>query len=233
MLLSGLATNYMTATTPRSTGEQRRAEILQAARELFSDKGYEHCSMAEIAAQVGVVEGTVYKYFESKHELLLTVLSEWYEGMFGDYAEDLQGIHGTRARVQFLIWRHLRTLRDHPDLCRLTFNEFRVEKDYHGSELQKLNKRYTELLVQVLNDGIAKGEIRDDLPINLIRDMIFGGIEHNAWPFLCGHGSLDIDAIAEQITSLLWQGISRQNIQTETQRLSELAERLEKKLASS
>lgn len=222
-----------TATAPRSTGTQRRAEILNAARELFSDKGYEHSSMSEIAARVGVVEGTVYKYFESKRELLLTVLTEWYEGLFGDYAEDLRGIHGNRARLQFLIWRHLRTLRDYPDLCRLTFNEFRVEKDYHGSALQKLNKRYTDLLVQVINEGMAGGDIRDDLPANLLRDMIFGGIEHNAWPFLCGHGSLDIDAVAEQITDLLWQGIATQNLQTETQRLTELAARLEKKLSSS
>lgn len=223
----------MSATVPRTTGTQRKEEILQAARELFSNKGYEHCSMAEIAARVGVVEGTVYKYFESKRELLLTVLGEWYEGLFGDYAEDLRGIHGTRARLQFLIWRHLRTLRDYPDLCRLTFNEFRVEKDYHGSELQKLNKRYTELLVQVLNEGMENGDIRDDLPANLLRDMIYGGIEHNAWPFLCGHGKLDIDAIAEQVTGLLWQGIAIQNFQTETQRLTELADRLEKKLGSS
>ena len=186
--------------------------------------------MAEIAARVGVVEGTVYKYFESKRELLLTVLSQWYEGMFGDYAEDLRGIHGTRARLQFLIWRHLRTLQENPDLCRLTFNEFRVEKDYHGSALQKLNKRYTDLLVQVLKEGIASGEIRNDLPITLLRDMIFGGIEHYAWPYLCGHGRLDIDRIANQISDLLWQGIPTQNLHSETRRLSELADRLEQKL---
>ncbi len=222
----------MSATAPRISREERIAEILQAARELFSDKGYEQSSMAEIAARVGVVEGTIYKYFESKRELLLSVLTHWYEGMFGDYAEDLNGIHGARARLQFLIWRHLRTLRDNPDFCRLTFNEFRVEKDYHGSKLQGLNKRYTELLVQVLEEGMQSGQIRNDLPASLLRDMIYGGIEHHAWPYLCGHGKLDIDAIAEQITGLLWQGIPTQNLHTETQRLTELATRLEQKLDS-
>ena len=226
----------MTATDPRSsranTRESRTAEILQSARALFTNKGYESTSMAEIAASVGVVEGTVYKYFESKRELLLAVLAHWYEGMFGDYAEDLRGIHGTRARLQFLIWRHLRTLRDNPDFCRLTFNEFRVEKDYHGSTLQGFNRRYTELLVQVLQEGIDSGEIRADLPASLLRDMIYGGIEHHAWPYLCGHGSLDIDTIAEQIAGLLWQGIPTQNLNKETQRLSELATRLEQKLDS-
>ncbi len=222
----------MTVAATRSSREQRVAEILQAARELFSDKGYEQSSMAEIAARVGVVEGTLYKYFDSKRELLLSVLTHWYEGLFGDYAEDLKGIHGARARLQFLIWRHLRTLRDNPDFCRLTFNEFRVDKDYHGSQLQALNRRYTELLVQVLQDGMNSGEIRSDLPASLLRDMIYGGIEHHAWPYLCGHGSLDIDSVAEQIAGLLWQGIPTQDLQTETRRLSELATRLEQKLDS-
>lgn len=222
----------MPAGPARSSGEQRREAILQAARQLFSENGYEHSSMAEIAARVGVVEGTVYKYFDSKRELLLSVLTHWYEGMFGDYADDLNGIHGARARLQFLIWRHLRTLRDNPDFCRLTFNEFRVEKDYHGSPLQNLNRRYTELLVQVLREGMQGGEIRDDLPVNLLRDMIYGGIEHHAWPYLCGRGRLDIDKIAAQITDLLWQGVPTQNLQTETRRLTELAARLEQKLDS-
>ncbi|MGB1581476.1 MAG: TetR/AcrR family transcriptional regulator, partial [Nevskiales bacterium] len=117
--------------SPRSSRDERIAEILQVARELFSEKGYEHCSVAEIAARIGVVEGTVYKYFDSKRELLQTVLTEWYEGLHDDYADELSGVHGARARLQLLVWRHLRTLRDYPDLCRLTFNEFRVERDYH------------------------------------------------------------------------------------------------------
>ncbi|MGB1581475.1 MAG: TetR/AcrR family transcriptional regulator C-terminal domain-containing protein, partial [Nevskiales bacterium] len=75
-----------------------------------------------------------------------------------------------------------------------------------GSPLQRLNRRYTELLVKVLKEGMASGEIRNDLPVNLLRDMIFGGIEHYAWPYLCGHGKLDIDRIANQISDLLWQG---------------------------
>lgn len=219
--------------TTRSSREERIVEILQAARELFGEHGYEATSVAEIAARVGVVEGTVYKYFDSKRDLLLKVLAQWYEGLFGDYERDLEGIRDTRSRLRLLIWRHLRTLRDNPDLCRLTFNEFRVEKDYHGSALQKLNKRYTELLVETLDEGMSRGDIRSDLPATLLRDMIYGGIEHHAWPYLCGHGDLDIDALAEQIIDLLWQGITTENIQSETRRLSELATRLEQKLGTS
>ncbi len=224
----------------RGTKEQRVAEILQTARELFSERGYEATSMAEVAARVGVVEGTVYKYFESKRELLLLVLTQWYESLFEGYEQDLEGVRDTHARMRLLIWRHLRTMRDNPDLCRLTFNEFRAEQGYHGSPLQKLNRAYTELLVEALQAGIAAGALRDDLPVTLLRDMIFGGIEHYIWPYLCGHGELEIDSITDQVCSLLWQGIGKadeqnyqRNFEQETRRLSELAERLEQKLGTS
>lgn len=45
---------------------EREREILAAARAVFSEKGYADGSVAEIARRVGVVEGTVYTYFDTK-----------------------------------------------------------------------------------------------------------------------------------------------------------------------
>jgi AcrR family transcriptional regulator len=211
--------------------EERVGHILQAAREAFCEKGYENTAVAEIAERVGVVEGTVYKYFESKRELLLRVLENWYEEMFGDYARDLAGIAGTRARLRLLIWRHLRSIKDYPLLCRLMFREVRSERDYHGSALHTLNRRYTQLLIDVLDEGARSGDFRSGLPMPLLRDMVYGSIEHYTWNFVCGRGELDIDQTAEQITALLCDGIEAQHtpavLRLEAQRLVSLAETLE------
>lgn len=214
--------------------DQRRAQILTAARTLFAARGTEATSMADIAAEVGVAEATVYKYFDSKHRLTLDMLADWYRGLFDDYQRDLDGIRDTRAALRLLIWRHLRTVRDYPDLCRLTFNEFRARRGYHGSPLQALNRQYTALLVDRLQAGMAAGDIRADLPATLLRDLIFGGIEHHVWPYLCGHGALDIDRVTDQLCSLLWQGLppaDAHDVVQQTRRLSALAERLEQRLS--
>lgn len=191
------------------TRDQRVADILRAARDVFCEKGYEQTAVAEIAAQIGVVEGTIYKYFTTKRELLLKVLEHWYEEMFGDYARELAAIKGARARLHLLVWRHLRSVRDYPLLCRLMFREVRSESDYHGSGLHAMNRQYTQFLVDVIEEGRASGEFRTDLPTALLRDMVYGAIEHHLWNYVCGRGTLDIDAIAEQITSVLCDGISR------------------------
>jgi AcrR family transcriptional regulator len=182
--------------------------ILDAACAAFCADGYEAATVAGIAGRMGVVEGTVYKYFDSKRELLLRVLERWYTEMVDSYARDLNGVIGTRARLHWLIWRHLRTIRDNPQLSRLMFREVRSEYDYRRSSLYQLNRRYTELLTEVLRRGVVGGEVRGDLPPALLRDMIYGGVEHHTWQYLAGHAaSLDIDTIAGQIGDLLWQGM--------------------------
>lgn len=49
--------------------EVRKQEMIDAAMQLFAEKGYEATTMSDIAKAVGVVPGLCYKYFESKHEL--------------------------------------------------------------------------------------------------------------------------------------------------------------------
>lgn len=56
-------------------GDKRRA-ILQAARELFASQGYDDTTIAEIAKAAGVAVGTVYLYFENKHDVLMDVCLE-------------------------------------------------------------------------------------------------------------------------------------------------------------
>lgn len=210
---------------PRLAREQRVDEILRAARDVFCEKGYEAAAVAEIAARMGVVEGTVYKYFTSKRELLLRVLEHWYEEMFGDYARDLAGVADARSRLRLLVWRHLRSIREFPLLCRLMFREVRSEQDYHGSDLHALNRQYTQLLVDVLQEGVDAGAFRADLPLPLLRDLIYGGIEHATWNYVCGRGELDIDTTADQITALVCEGLAA----AAPRRLSHIVQRMERK----
>ena len=213
----------------RPDREQRRNAILQAARESFCENGYEQTSVSEIACKVGVVEGTVYRYFESKHELLIEVLSDWYQQMFDDYAHALEGVSDARSRMQALIWRHLRTIHEAPQLCRLMFREARDDIGEVNSTLRKLNRRYTRFLVEVIDQGTQQGEFRQGIRLPLLRDLIYGGIEHYCWRYLTGQGELDIDQAAQDISSIFCDGIASApaRIAPATDRLEQLINRME------
>ncbi|MBX6419511.1 MAG: TetR/AcrR family transcriptional regulator [Sinobacteraceae bacterium] len=201
---------------PRLSRAARTEALLHAARAVFAAKGYEQAAVAEIAARCGVVEGAVYKYFPTKRALLLAVLARWYEEMFGDYARELASIDGARERLRFLIERHLRSIRDWPQLCRLMFREVRAQPDYPDSPLYALNRRYSGLLLRVIEEGAAQGEFRADLSPRLVRDLIFGGIEHHTWRYLAdartpasrrAARAPDIARLADPLTRLVCEGL--------------------------
>lgn len=201
----------MSATTrrpaPRLARAERIDEILDAARAVFCEKGYDAAVVAEIAARIGVVEGTIYKYFDSKRALLLAVLEHWYAQLFGDAARDLDRLESARECLRLLARRHLDAIVREPALCRLMFGEVRAQADYRGSPLHVLNRRYTQLLVETIERGVARGEFRGDVPPTLLRDLVYGGIEHHAWNTLSGRGSLDAEAVAGQLVGLLCEGL--------------------------
>lgn len=188
-------------------GEARRREILDAAREVFSTRGFEQTSMAEIAAKVGVVEGALYKHFGSKRELLFETTRAFYEPLIAATARELATIHGTRNRLRYVIQRHLQSFVDHPALCRLIMHEIRPYSDYFDSVVRELNRKTTSQVVTILDEARLAGELRPDVRPALVRDVIFGGIEHVAWKALAGRGTLDVNAVAEDLTQLVLSGV--------------------------
>jgi AcrR family transcriptional regulator len=187
--------------TPRRM--RRAAGILAAARETFLEKGFDRSSVSEIAAKVGVVEGLVYAYYPTKRDLLNDVLRGMYEPLIRDIDDSFSRIQGVRNRLRFLVWRHLRVYVEEPNLSRLVLHEVRTGPEYFKSVLHDLHVRYTAFLVRTIQEAIRDGEIRPDTDVELLRSMVYGGIEHRMWGTLFGRGSVDIEATADEYTSMV------------------------------
>lgn len=189
--------------------DERVGQIMSAARKIFGEKGYEASSTAEIAVAAGVVEGTLYRYFPTKRDLLIKVVEEFYANIFSDYEAQLRGVRGTWNRLRFMIWKHLSVMHGDPDMCRLIVHELRPWPQYRQSSIFTLNQRYTQSTLAVVREGIANGEFRDDVPLRIVRDMIFGGAEHHTWAHLRDEGRFSPDEAADGITNMIYQGLAR------------------------
>ncbi|MFN8626175.1 MAG: TetR/AcrR family transcriptional regulator [Candidatus Binatia bacterium] len=226
-----MAQTAVRARAARRTPAERSAEILAIALEVFSERGYENTPVSVIADRLGVVEGTIYKYFESKRQLLGKVLVHWNRGMIEEYVKHLPGIKGTRQRLRYVIWRHVQTIRERPVLCRIMFSEVRAEFDHAQAAFYEENRVYTRFLITVLEEGVASGEFRKDLPLELVRDMVFGCIERHSWNYMWGRGGLDVDTIVDQIVAIICDGILAPNrtvaVRDDSDRLAGLVQRLE------
>jgi TetR/AcrR family fatty acid metabolism transcriptional regulator len=213
----------------RLSREQRVAEIMSAARAVFREKGYEDAPLSDIAERANVVEGSIYRYFENKRDLLVKVIEDWYEGMLADYDLQLAGIRGTRNRLRFMIWRHLSTIHEEPALCNLMFQHLRTGPDYSHTAVHELNREYTRRTLDIIKEGMAAGELREDVPLRLIRDMIYGCTEHRTFAYLRGEGDFDPDATADMIADLVLSGLERRR--PDASAAPDLAERLERVVA--
>lgn len=215
----------------RLSRERRVADIMAAARAVFRERGYEDAPLSEIAERANVVEGSIYRYFDNKRDLLVKVIEDWYEGMLTDYEQQLSGISGTRNRLRYMIWRHLTTIHEEPALCNLMFQFLRTGADYSHTAVFQLNRQYTRQTLAIVNDGIAAGELRDDLPLRLVRDMIYGCIEHHTWAYLRGEGDFDTDATADAIVDLIVNGLQKKQAALQPDlagRIEKAVERLER-----
>ncbi|TCJ96410.1 TetR/AcrR family transcriptional regulator [Nocardia alba] len=81
--------------------EEKRAEIVVAARRLFTEEGYDAASMARIAREAGVVSNTLYWYFQDKDAVLITVLDAILADSMAAYGEILDA--GLADRLLWLV----------------------------------------------------------------------------------------------------------------------------------
>ena len=200
-----LASNSAGKQTPRRM--RRAAEIINAARDTFLEKGFERASVSEIAAKVGVVEGLLYSYFPTKRDLLNEVLRGMYEPLIREMEDGFRRMQGLRSRMRFLIWRHLRVYVEDPALSRLVLHEVRTRPEYFNSALHELHVRYTAFLIRTVRDAVAHGELPADTDSEMVRGMVYGGIEHRMWGVLFGRDTVDVEVAADRFTNMVLRGI--------------------------
>lgn len=226
-----MTTPTQTRRRTRRPRAERRAEILDSAKQVFSEMGYRAAAVAEIAARAGVVEGTVYSYFESKRALLIEVTKDFFEEMVSDTESGLRAVNGTENQLRFVIRRHIETFASDLGLCRVIISEARPDVALYEEAVLELNRRYTGLALNILEEGIENGSLRSDIIPSVIRDLIYGGIEHAVWRYVFADGELEVGALADQLANAVLGGIvggSRATTVTEPSFSQETIIRLER-----
>ena len=188
--------------------QQRVKEILEAGRDVFSEKGYERATTAEIAHRLGISEATVFSYFRAKRELCARVIGDWYDEIIEAIEAGLPRDGGVRQQFAFIVRTHLRLmLVNGTGLCSLVLSEGRTQQHELSEALTGLHRRYTAPLMRVLAQGQAMGQVRADMPLRLLRSLVFGPMEHVLWEATLANRRSDIDATADRLIDVLWSAL--------------------------
>jgi AcrR family transcriptional regulator len=187
--------------------QQQRLQATKAAAAVFAAKGFHGASTADIAARIGIKQGSLYYYFKSKDEALFEVC------MLGmsDYLRRMESIAGSQqpfaARLLSCISAHLGSYREKNEALKV-YNDERL---YLSAEqrvgLKTLGSRYRQLLQGIFDQGIAEGALRPDVDTHFAALAVIGLC--NSWgDHIVRDPELDIFDIVQQCTELLLHGLT-------------------------
>jgi hypothetical protein len=95
-------------------------------------------------------------------------------------------------------------MQDGTGMCKLVLSEGRSADAEFAGMIAELKRRYTAPLMKVLSNAQRLGEIRQDMPLPLLRDMVYGAMEHVLWDYMVNRNKPDIETTARQLTEMLW-----------------------------
>ena len=155
----------------QAQSERRRRRILEAARACFGEDGFAGATIGRIAERAGVSNGLLYRHFRNKEHLFEVVLAEiirdWVRVMVPSNenepaADALEGMF--RRSVAFC--------RDHPLLPALLRGDRELQLTRIHSASRDRVQPHRDLVASILRRGIAAGELRADLDVPCVADVI-------------------------------------------------------------
>lgn len=158
--------------------QQRRLEIISAAENVFFSQGYDNSTMDDIAQRVELSKGTLYLYFKGKDELLLEIahkaIAKLNELFIEHSSKEPDGINKIGAIGEAFI-RYFNEYNDYYKILIFHFSHKTKEQECEiCDKINKLKLYNHEIMVQILEDGIADGTIRADLNPKISSFILWG-----------------------------------------------------------
>lgn len=152
--------NKRKRTPGRAGTAQRQQEILEAALKVFSQKGFKGATTKEIAAEAGISEGTIFRYFKTKKDILFGLLEPYIVKTLSDTIEQASG-ENDEVVLKAIMKNRLKLIRENISLIRVLFTEAQFHPELREQFVQKVIMRAAGILEQYIGQRVRTGEFRD------------------------------------------------------------------------
>jgi AcrR family transcriptional regulator len=187
---------------------QQRMQAIKSAAAVFADKGFHGSSTRDIAARMGIKQGSLYYYFKSKEEALGEVC------LFGieDYVDHMKVIAASdqpfESKLMATITSHLSSYRERNEALKVYNDERLYLPEDKRSKLKLLGSSYRQLLEEIFEEGVASGTLRASIDCHFAAQAVIGIC--NAWgDIIVRDPDLDLFDIIQKCTDLLMHGLRR------------------------
>jgi TetR/AcrR family fatty acid metabolism transcriptional regulator len=183
-------------------------QIIEAAVRVFARKGYYNSRVSDIAREAGIAAGTIYLYFKTKDDILVTLFRDKMAEFVGALRKAIAGEPDAASKVRRLVSLHFRMLEENPDLAEVVQVELRQgQKFFRGASSQEIGA-YFALIGSVLEEGVAERRFRSDLPVKVATKMLFGAMDQMATSWVLGKRGYQLVNTADAVAEIFLQGVA-------------------------
>lgn len=195
-------------------GAKRRGKrelILEAAIRVFAERGFHAARVSDVAKEAGVADGTIYLYFKTKEEILLSIFEESMDTLREGLVARLAGVSDPLERVRIFARFHFEQVRTNPQVAEVLQVELRLSKkfikDYRPEKLWS----YLGLFRQILQEGQASGAIRATVDPFVGMWAFFGALDEIAmqWALARHKDKFNLEAAADEVAEIFIRGLAR------------------------
>ena len=195
--------SLMTDRSARMPREERRAQLLDAARDAFVQQGYHAAAMDSIAELAGVSKPVLYQHFPGKLELYLAVLDEINDSLIAAVRTALDSTTDNKKRVHATFDAYFDFVAHESGAFRLIFESDLPNEPEVASRVASTNEVCSELIAHVIIEDTG---LEIDTA-TLLATGLLGMAQTSARHWLHTPASISQSDAAKAMTSLAWRGI--------------------------
>lgn len=176
----------------------KREAIMRAAIDVFAERGYFNAQVADIARVAGIAAGTVYLYFRSKDDVLVSIFERTMRQRLAEGKAAVADIAEPAERLRQFAHLHLGMLGRDRNLAIVFQVELRQSVKFMERFSSTLLRDYLGQIRAAIEDGQARGTFRRDVNATTGAKMFFGALDEMAtnWILSRRRRSLELDADA-------------------------------------
>jgi TetR/AcrR family fatty acid metabolism transcriptional regulator len=191
--------------------DSKKRLILKVANEIFNEESFERTTVSQIAKGANISNGSIYNYFKNKEDILFSIPEERMENFLSGVHEHLKGIKDAPNKLRKLIWYQLNFYESNKDYTRLLLLDLRQNPRFNQSKAYSMIRQYSKMILEILEEGRKEKTIRKEIDPYIVRDLIFGGIEHLVIRGLVMGRFSKIQEIADDFCDLILSGVAEKD----------------------
>ncbi len=200
--------SFRTGHSNKRQGVDKRARILKAAVKVFARKGFHETKVAEIARAAGVADGTIYLYFKSKEDVLISLFEEYIEKLNEKLREDLGSLPDTATKIRHVVRSQIGHIKAQRDLAEVLSVTLRQSNRFLRQFAAPKFSEYLDIIAEAIAEGQERGEVRDDVTPRVVARALYGALDGLMLTWALGRSPASrLERAALQVSDIIVQGL--------------------------